>query len=349
MSTLSERHENFRPARVRCLELSVSETCNYMCKYCTFWRNSDSKVCLMDIKLARMIVSDFLSYNACSIDNTCIYFGTGEPMLNWELISNIVSLVRSANTETKLNFMTNGSLIAEEHVNFFKTYKLGVGLSIDGKRELQNRTRTSANQEIDSFDVIMNCLAIARPLNYTFHSLSSTFCSPGFYNDAMYVMNLCLENDIAEFALDFDLESLTDDNIGDVADELILVYKEAVKNNLSVFGYWLIPYLNQYTTNQKKFCGNVVGESICVSSEGKLKVCGYDYKTFDYYTSFSNVEKNLSYVEYLSDHNKMYPECQACPIMELCAGQCIIRSVSHSSWLRNCLFFRTVYFKMIEN
>ena len=65
-------------AYFRCLELSVSESCNYQCRYCIFWRNNRRRA-LMSQELALAVTDkylDYLEYHAQNIRQPLIYFGT---------------------------------------------------------------------------------------------------------------------------------------------------------------------------------------------------------------------------------------------------------------------------------
>ena len=56
-------------AYFRCLELSVSESCNYQCRYCIFWRNNRRRA-LMSQELALAVTDKYLDYLEYSPSST---------------------------------------------------------------------------------------------------------------------------------------------------------------------------------------------------------------------------------------------------------------------------------------
>lgn len=334
---------SFKLENIQCLELSVCETCNYKCRYCVFWRNKNMSKSFMSKDFALQVTDEFLNFVGINSDSA-IYFGTGEPLLNWEVVKEVVTYVRNKSETIKLNLMTNGSLITNEHVLFFKKYNMGVGLSIDGKRNLQNLNRPSNDSNLDSYDVVISALETAKSLGYSYYSLSSTFNSIGFSDDAYHIIQLCISNNIKEFALDFDTYALDEKNIVSVVNELVSVYNKAINENLSVFGYWLIPYYNEIIKHNKNvsFCGNAIGKSVCISSDGRLKACGYDQKSFDY-SFFKLISETDLYLNYLYQHSLLSDRCLTCSIMHLCKGQCLFSSKNDKFWNINCDFYIESY------
>ena len=95
----------------KCLELNISETCNYNCSYCVFRRNINENI-LMTPDLARKVTIDYIEY----LDGRKgkIYLGAGEPTLNWKAIEAVSdTLLSYQNTDVSIFFMSNGSCITE--------------------------------------------------------------------------------------------------------------------------------------------------------------------------------------------------------------------------------------------
>lgn len=195
----------------------------------------------MSRDLALRITQKYLEYiqkHFKDHENFLIYFGTGEPLLNWPVIKEVSDYIRQKSQNLRMSFMTNGSLITSEIVQYLKKYKIDVGLSIDGNRETQNFNRPIiGSKKIDTYQVVIDALELGEKIGYTFYSLSATFYKSGFFSDALHVLSLCEKYGIHEFALDFDILGLTFENYKAVADDLIALYRYAIQKKISVFGY----------------------------------------------------------------------------------------------------------------
>lgn len=287
---------------IKCLELNISEACNYRCTYCIFHRNN-MKVNLMKPEFAVQMAIAYDKY--LNGKNGLIYFGAGEPLLNWDAIVRVCEELEQRQSKIELRFMTNASLVTTSKLEYIKVHNIGVGFSIDGLKERQKERRIPIDDKIDSYNSVINALEMAKKSNYNVFSLSSTFDTENFIEDAKFVIDLCCEYEIKEFDLDFDINALENCDIEIVADELITCYQEAVDHKLEVFGYWLIPYLNQKESGITHYCSNSIGNAICIAADGFVKVCGYDTKTFCQISDFNDLLTNDKYLDYLRDRKSV--------------------------------------------
>ena len=309
-------------ARIRCLELNISELCNYNCEYCIFHRNIKNKT-IMSPWLAENIVKKYIEYLDGS--NGHIYLGAGEPLLNWDAIVRVADVLRSHNN-IWLSFMTNGSLITEENLIFIKKNNISVGLSLDGREETQLRNRPSKDERINSFEASINFLNLANKIGYEVFSISATYNKKDFLEDAKFVISLCKKYKVKEFDLDYDIDAIVIDEMDEIIDNLIEAYNLARRNGLSVFGYWLIPIINKRNKNTSElcYCDNAEGFNVCVSADGMCKICGYDsyeYGFFDNFNNFGNKELVDKYKQYDNGRG----DCLDCDCYEFCMGQCIFK------------------------
>lgn len=329
---------------IKCLEINISEMCNYDCEYCVFHRNIKTKK-LMSVDIAKKIAMEYCSY----LDGRkgVIYLGAGEPLLNWNALVAINEIVKQFSIgNVDIRFMTNASLLTEEKLEYIKTNNIKMGMSIDGPETIQNKSRKSRNSEVNSYKTIINALEMARKIKYNIYSLSATYNSVPFKNSAISVMKLCEKYQISEFDLDYDIGSLNERDIEIIANELVECYNIATLKGLSVFGYWLIPYLNKevnlYTRN---YCGNSICRNLCVSADGEIKICGYDSQSFGILNSFDEVFQNNDYVEKIRKYTKSNEICLNCEIFSLCYGQCIFMKQTEQ-WALNCKLMKNVLEKM---
>lgn len=305
--------------KITCLELNISEVCNYDCTYCIFHRNVEEKS-IMPVQMAENITRRYLEY--IGKEQGHIYLGAAEPLLNWDAIVAVSNIVRN-HSNIWLSFMTNGSLINEEKLRYIKDNRISVGVSLDGKEETQKTNRPFVDKKGDSYRASLDFLQLADKIGYEVFSISATYNKKDFIDDALYVISLCEKYNIKEFDLDYDINSMALDELDDILNNLIYVYNIAKKKGLNVFGYWLIPIYNMRSAEEHKcYCENADGYNVCVSSSGKCKICGYDpheYGIFESFEEFGNKQLMEKYTSY----NSARKECKECSSFEYCCGQCI--------------------------
>lgn len=338
---------------LNCLELSVSEECNYNCIYCKFirYRKNKSTKLLMEKDLCRSILLDFIEITK-EIDAPIIYLGTAEPLLNWRLIEYATKAVREEHSNIKINLITNGSLMTRERLAFCKKFNVSVGISLDGKPDTQRSQRKPLKATIDSNQVVFNMLKNGKEMGFKFSCLSCTYNCTGFYKDIEYLIDICSQYDIPELDIDFDTGNLSDEsNIDSIANELVESYIQADRAGLYVFGYWLIPFYNIISNDEmiKSFCGNSIGKSICITSDGAFKLCGYESQNiFDYSRILDHISSPLIskiYESHLPGNNL---NCVGCNLEGVCAGQCMIVDSESPIWSKTCLLYKKSTNKLLK-
>ena len=115
--------------------LNVTQRCNLACKYCFVVQQPKE----MTYEIAKDC-ADFYARNA--IDEKVVpnitFFG-GEPMLRYDdIVKPLVEYVRSTYGDYQLDITTNGTLLDEEKLKFFKKNDVGILLSIDGNKKTQD-------------------------------------------------------------------------------------------------------------------------------------------------------------------------------------------------------------------
>lgn len=88
---------------------------------------------------------DFLVENSGSRTNLEVDFFGGEPLMNWEVVKQLVLYARSIEKERNKNFRftltTNGMLIDDDVIEFANRQMSNVVLSLDGRKEIHDRLR----------------------------------------------------------------------------------------------------------------------------------------------------------------------------------------------------------------
>lgn len=119
--------------------LNITQRCNLKCKYCF--------VCQQPKEITYKVAQDaakYLARNAFEDGRTpSINFFGGEPMLRFkDIIKPLTEWIRDVYGKSfELSLTTNGVLLTEEIMEFFKENDVGMLFSIDGDKETQDINR----------------------------------------------------------------------------------------------------------------------------------------------------------------------------------------------------------------
>ncbi len=130
---------------IKALCLHVAHTCNLNCSYCFASQGKyQGERALMSFEVGRRAF-DFLIENSGDRRNLEVDFFGGEPLLNWQVVKDLVAYARSIEGKYNKNFRftltTNGMLIDDEVIDFANREMSNVVLSLDGRREVHDRFR----------------------------------------------------------------------------------------------------------------------------------------------------------------------------------------------------------------
>lgn len=130
---------------VKALCLHVAHTCNLNCAYCfaSQGRYSGDRA-LMSFETGKRAL-DFLIEHSGSRRNLEVDFFGGEPLMNWDVVKDLVAYARSvegpAGKHFRFTLTTNGLLIDDEVIDFANREMDNVVLSLDGRREIHDALR----------------------------------------------------------------------------------------------------------------------------------------------------------------------------------------------------------------
>ena len=130
---------------VKALCLHVAHTCNLNCSYCFASQGKyQGERALMSFEVGKQAF-DFLIANSGTRRNLEVDFFGGEPMMNIDVVKQLVAYARSVEKEHNKNFRftftTNGMLLDDETMEFLNREMSNVVLSLDGRKEVNDRFR----------------------------------------------------------------------------------------------------------------------------------------------------------------------------------------------------------------
>ena len=148
-----------RETVVKALCLHIAHDCNLGCKYC-FAEEGEyhGRRALMSFEVGKKAL-DFLIVNSGNRRNLEVDFFGGEPLMNWEVVKQLVAYGRSREQECNKRFRftltTNGILLNDEIMDFCNQEMSNVVLSLDGRREVNDFMRPVRSGQKSSYDIIV--------------------------------------------------------------------------------------------------------------------------------------------------------------------------------------------------
>ena len=147
-----------RKTVVKALCLHIAHDCNLACKYC-FAEEGEyhGRRALMTYEVGKKAL-DFLVANSGNREHLEVDFFGGEPLLNWKVVKQLVeygrSLEEANHKKFRFTLTTNGVLLNDEIMEFCNREMSNVVLSLDGRREINDKMRPFRNGS-GSYDMIV--------------------------------------------------------------------------------------------------------------------------------------------------------------------------------------------------
>ena len=130
---------------VKALCLHIAHTCNLNCSYCFASQGKyHGERAIMSFEVGKRAL-DFLVENSGTRHNLEVDFFGGEPLMNFQVVKDLVAYARSIEKEKNKNFRftltTNGVLVDDDVIEWANRECSNVVLSLDGRKEIHDRYR----------------------------------------------------------------------------------------------------------------------------------------------------------------------------------------------------------------
>jgi len=147
-----------RQTVVKALCLHIAHDCNLACRYCFAGEGEyHGRRALMSFEVGKKAL-DFLVANSGNRVNLEVDFFGGEPLMNWQVVKDLVAYGRSLEQEHNKKFRftltTNGVLLNDEILEFANREMSNLVLSIDGRKCVHDRMRPFRGGQ-GSYDMIV--------------------------------------------------------------------------------------------------------------------------------------------------------------------------------------------------
>lgn len=323
------------PIKAMCLH--ISHDCNLRCKYC-FASTGDfgEGRKLMDFETAKKAI-DFLIEKSYGRKFLEVDFFGGEPSMNFDVVMKTVEYARSREEECgkvfRFTTTTNGIHLTDEMIDFINREMYNVVLSIDGRKEVNDRVRVRVDGT-GCYDLItknFKRLVDKRPKDRDWYVRGTyTKYNLDFSEDVMHLHDLGFEQISVEPVM-ADAEepyAITEADLPRIFKEYEVLAEKITKLRESGkfinFFHFMLD-LDQGPCAIKRLrgcgCGN---EYVAITPDGDIYPChqfvGIDeYKMGSLYDGSFNMEmKN----DFARAHVYTKPECKKCWAKFYCSGGC---------------------------
>ena len=181
---------------IKALCLHIAHTCNLNCSYCFASQGKfHGERALMSFEVGKRAL-DFLIENSGTRTNLEVDFFGGEPLMNWEVVKQLVEYARSVEKQHGKNFRftltTNGVLIDDDVIDFANREMSNVVLSLDGRKEINDLKRVDYAGN-GSYDIIVpkfKKMVEARGGKNYYMRGTFTHANPDFTEDVFHMADL---------------------------------------------------------------------------------------------------------------------------------------------------------------
>lgn len=348
-----------RSTVVKALCLHVAHTCNLSCPYCFASQGKyHGQQALMSFDVGKRAL-DFLMENSGDRVNLEVDFFGGEPLMNWEVVKELVAYAREQEgprgKKFRFTLTTNGMLIDDDVIDFANREMHNVVLSLDGRKEVHDRLRVdwAGRGSYDRIVPKFQKLVERRGGKGYYMRGTFTHANPDFTKDVLHMADLGFDQLSMEpvVCAPDDPAALTAEDLPIVLEQYELLAKEMLRREREGRGFTFYHYMLDLAHGPciyKRISGCGSGtEYMAVTPWGDLYPChqfvGEDaYKLGDIWQGVTNTAVRD---EFKSCNAYARPECADCWARLYCSGGCAANAYHASGSIRGvyeygCELFR---------
>lgn len=329
-----------RKTVVKALCLHIAHDCNLACKYC-FAEEGEyhGGRALMSYEVGKKAL-DFLIANSGNRVNLEVDFFGGEPLMNFQVVKDLVAYGRSKEKEFNKKFRftltTNGMLLTDEVMEFANKEMANVVLSIDGRKEVHDFMRPTRNGK-GSYDLIIDKFKkMAEMRHQTNYYVRGTFThyNLDFSKDVLHLADMGFKQISAEPVVapdDMDY-AIREEDLPQLFEEYDNLAKEMVKREKEGNGFNFFHFMIDLTGGPclyKRLSGCGSGtEYLAVTPWGDLYPC-HQFVGMEQF-KLGNVDTGIEKTDIVDEFKlcNVYAKdkCKDCFARFYCSGGCAANS-----------------------
>ena len=344
---------------IKALCLHVAHTCNLNCAYCFASQGKyHGDRAVMNYEVGKQAL-DFLIAHSGTRKNLEVDFFGGEPLMNFDVVKQLVTYARSIEKEHNKNFRftltTNGMLIDDDVIDFANREMSNVVLSLDGRREVHDRYRVdyaglgSWERVVPKFQKLVEA---RKGKNYYMRG-TFTHANPDFLNDIQQMLDL----GFTELSMEpvvcaaGDPSELTAEDLPIILDQYeklaqLMLSRDKEGNPFTFYHYMIDLTGGPCIYKRISGCGSGT-EYMAVTPWGDLYPCHQfvGEEKFRLGNIWDGVTNKELQNEFASCNVYAHPECRNCWARLYCSGGCTANAYHATNSIKGvyeygCILFR---------
>lgn len=330
---------------VKALCLNVAHDCNLRCDYC-FASTGDFKGAreLMPLDVAKSAV-DFLLQNSKHRRQLEIDFFGGEPLMNWDVVRQTVEYAKAEAAKLgkvfRFTITTNGLGLTPAIEEFINEHMYNVVLSIDGRKEVNDRIRRTVSNNGSVYEIIIpRFQRLVQNRGDKSYFVRGTFTAHNldFSQDVEHLHDLGFDQISMEPVVADPTEeyALREDHLPRVLQEyerLAELYLERQRQGRAFNFFHFNVELKKGPCIYKRISGCGAGyEYLAVAPSGEIFPCHQFVGEPEYVlgTVWSGLEKADVSDAFKDSHVLNKPICRSCWAKYFCSGGCEKHNIQYS-------------------
>ena len=321
---------------VKALCLHVAHICNLNCSYCFASQGKyHGDRAVMSFEVGKRAL-DFLMENSGSRRNLEVDFFGGEPLMNFQVVKDLVAYARSVEKERGKNFRftltTNGVLVDDDVIDFANRECSNVVLSLDGRKEIHDRYRVDYAGKGSWDNIVPRFQKFVQARGGKEYYMRGTFthANPDFLKDIQQMLDLGFNELSMEpvVCAEGDPAALTEEDMAIVMDQYEKLAELMLQRNKEGKPFTFYHYMIDLSGGPciyKRISGCGSGtEYMAVTPWGDLYPChqfvGEErFKLGDIWKGVDNTDIQK---EFASCNVYAHPQCRDCWARLYCSGGC---------------------------
>ena len=338
-----------RPTVVKALCLHIAHACNLSCKYCFAEEGlyHGKKAELMPYEVGKQAL-DFLVANSGNRRNLEVDFFGGEPLLNFDVVKQLVAygreLEKTHDKHFRFTLTTNGVLLNDEIMEFANREMDNVVLSIDGRKEIHDMMRPFQRGD-GSYDIILpkfKKFADSRGQQKYYARGTFTHNNLDFSEDVLHLADLgfkqiSVEPVVAQSTDDYALQEEDLPKLFEEYDKLAaeMVKRHGTDKDFTFFHCMIDLEGGPCVYKRLSGCGSGT-EYMAVTPSGELYPCHQfvgteGFKMGDVWTGITNTEMQT---QFKGCNVYSRPACKDCFAKFYCSGGCAANAYNFTGDIR---------------
>ena len=321
---------------VKALCLHIAHTCNLNCSYCFASQGKyHGERAMMSFEVGKQAL-DFLIAHSGTRRNLEVDFFGGEPLMNFQVVKDLVAYARSIEKEKGKNFRftltTNGVLVDEDVIEWANRECHNVVLSLDGRKEIHDRFRVDYAGKGSWEKIVPKFQRFVEAREGKGYYMRGTFthANPDFLQDVQTMLDLGFNELSMEpvVCAAGDPSELTEEDLTIVMDQYeglaeLMLQRDKEGKPFTFYHYMIDLTGGPCIYKRISGCGSGT-EYMAVTPWGDLYPCHQfvgeeKFKLGDIWTGVTNHEAQA---EFAACNVYAHPECRDCWARLYCSGGC---------------------------